>query len=82
MTFQRQVCKIVFEKITHYNQTGEVQTPVLECEIIFPNLPSRATFNIEELHPSDKVYGAPGTYLSTCHYVTLHYDDEENGVIL
>lgn len=80
MTFQRQVCKIVFEKITHYNQTGEVQTPVLECEIIFPNLPSRATFNIEELHPSDKVYGAPGTYLSTCHYVTLHYDDEENGI--
>lgn len=82
MTFVRQVCKLVFEKISYHPRSGG-NIPVEECTIIFPNLPSRSTFNMEEMHPNDMAYGAPGIKPANCHYVTLHDDESvERGITM
>lgn len=49
MTLRRQVAKVLFDSISRV-EPQNVISPVMRCQIIFPNLPSKATFNFDEFH--------------------------------
>lgn len=80
--FRRQVCKVVFQKFTHKNasQSSTDEGTALNgpLEIIFPNLPRQATFNMNEFHEQEQVTTG---WSDRKNYVTLHpVEDGEYGV--
>lgn len=50
MSMSRQVGKIIFKTITHIKSSGAQNESVSECEIIFPNIPSSATFSLKDMY--------------------------------
>ena len=78
MTFKRQVCKVVFMTISHQDQNGGKLTDPEACRIIFPNLPAKATFDMEHFKAQQNVYN--GELKQGYDYVTLEFDKEDMGV--
>lgn len=74
ITFKRQVCKVVFRTFTHKEQSSskgeDLNGPL---DIIFPNLPQTATFNMAEFHEQERV--TTGVSDRT-DYVTLHIPED------
>lgn len=70
MTFKRQISKVVFLSFAHYKPNSEAPNPVrASCEIIFPNLPATATFDMEHFRSQQGTY--PGMLKEQNDYVTL-----------
>lgn len=71
LLYERQVCKVVFDKIIHISDGGvssELQERQ-ECDIIFPNLPAKATFTMDEFYDAGNKSNKP--------FVTFHDDFSE-----
>ncbi len=68
--FRRQVCKVVFQTFKYKNSSTDEGTALNgPLEIIFPNLPRQATFNMNEFHEQEQVTIG---WSDRKNYVTLH----------
>lgn len=77
--FQRQVSKVAVWSVTHEKADGTINKNVDECTIIFPNLPTTATFTMTEFHAQSKYYEEGNVLKKGDDYVTLR-PGKEKGV--
>lgn len=81
MTMARQVGKILFDKIIHIDAHGSQNHNVDSCEIIFPNLPSTATFSLDSMYRIRQSSMKPeGLNINGRNYVCLYHDGAKKGV--
>lgn len=77
--FYRQVCKVVFREFTHKKDSKDNGTVLSgPLEIIFPNLPQTATFDMAHFHEQQRVTTGTGANMD---FVTLNVPENvEYGV--
>lgn len=78
MSMSRQVGKIIFRTITHIDYNGKVDNNVSNCEIIFPNIPSSATFSLENMYRvnQETINPEPMDGRVGRNYLCFYYNDD------
>lgn len=82
MNFRRQVCKLVFCKFEHQDQTGKPISHPEQCSIIFPNLPKTASFDMNHFRAQRYAYDPNKHLVNGNDFVTFNYEKEDLGVTM
>lgn len=81
ITLQRQVAKVIFGGIHHIDINGKKEEYIKDsCDIIFPNLPANATFDMGHFREQQKEYD--GVLKDNHDWITLNYEDSQKGIVV
>lgn len=80
MSMARQIGKIIFKTIKYKNASDVENENVEECRIIFPNLPTKATFDLDRMYRVNQVTMDPQPLgMNGRNYLCLT-DSDEKGI--
>lgn len=80
MSMARQIGKIIFKTIKYKNASDVENENVEECRIIFPNLPTKATFDLDRMYRVNQVTMDPQPLGTNGRNYLCLTDSDEKGI--